>query len=124
MTLLHVFKTNLSLFNSSFENILGSDILEMFPDKQRTNFIHLQNIKITQTELFYSAIYILGGIINLIIDTLEIDQSTMWYWNCIALYSFSSGNIVFVNGMLFQNNNARNINNFIFFSFILLKSIC
>ena len=89
--------------NSTFENIFCNYFIFFNATTNSVNSFTLQNINITGNNFTYSAIYALGGIINLTIDSLEMNQNNILINPGLRIGSFSGGNVV-LNRMLFLNN--------------------
>ena len=93
---------NAMLVNSTFEN--NSCICFLYSLSNGPYSLTLQHIRITINTFSDSGIYIVGGITNLMVDSLEFNQNIFGLGSVFLISSLSSSNIVFLNSLGFHNN--------------------
>ena len=96
---------NLVIVNSTFENILCNNDLIYFNNINTFARLLLQNIKI-ERNTFGNAIEIIGGTLNLIIDSFKFIQNNGAYGICIS--QLIESEVIFLNSFVFSNNYNTN----------------
>ena len=98
---------NAILANSTLEN--NSCLCFLYSLSDGPYSLTLQHINITINTFSDSGIYIVGGIINLMVDSLEFDQNIFVMGSVFLISSVSSSNLVFLNSLGFHNNLGKTL---------------
>jgi len=103
-TMIYLEQINAQIVNSTFENNVCYNLLYSFSASYSLNPLLLQNITLTRNNCTYQVIYISGGIVNLIFDSLEFNQNQISMDSLFRISDVSGGNILSFNSLVFTNN--------------------
>ena len=103
-TMIYFEQINAQIVNSTFENNVCYNLLYSFSASYSLNPLLLQNITLTRNNCTYQVIYISGGIVNLIFDSLEFNQNQISMDSLFRISDVSGGNILSFNSLVFTNN--------------------
>ena len=121
ITLENIYCNASSFQITMFFNEMNMEIVDLtFEDNSFQNFLYassatgsfhsltFQNITMTRNNITNNSIEITGGILNLILDSIEFNQNAIVNFG-ISIDYLSGGNIAFLNNFVFNSNSVCKI---------------